>query len=257
MPLMESIITLLKARKPTMLDIKLNKPFDTDIRIVGDERTPVVVIDEPILNVESLIQYAVRDAKFEFDNRFAYPGIRASLPGEYAETLVPELLDIISQVYKTPPSYEFHLIHQLFSLVTRRPEELGSLQCVPHFDNHSPFYFATVHYLNPEEHAGTGIFRHRPTGYERIPEARYPAYIEAAEAHIKANGLPAQKYINTSDDHFELIAEIEYRPNRLIMYPGNVLHSGLIEPERDIDENPAKGRLTANLFLYFTEPPNA
>lgn len=257
MAVMEFIMAASTATDPIMVDIQLNKPFHPDIRIVGDERTPVVVIDEPILTTEPLIQYATQDAKFDFDSRFAYPGIRANLPGEYAEALVPELIDLISRVYETPPSYEFHLIHQLLSLVTRQPEELGSLQCVPHFDNHSPFYFATVHYLNSETRAGTGIFRHRPTGYERIPEDRYPSYIEAAEAHIKANGLPAQKYINASDDHFELIAEIEYRPNRLIMYPGNLLHSGLIQPERDIEENPTKGRLTANLFLYFTEPSNA
>lgn len=239
-----------------MVDIKLNKPFHPDIRIVGDEKTPVVVIDEPILTTEPLIRHATQEAKFGFDSGFAYPGIRADLPGEYAEALVPELLDLISKIYKTPPSYEFHLIHQLLSLVTQKPEDLRPLQRVPHFDNHSPFYFATVHYLNPGNHAGTGIFRHRPTGYERIPEDRYPSYIRAAESHIKANGLPAEKYINASDDHFELIAEIEYRPNRLIMYPGNVLHSGLIQPDRDIEADPAIGRLTANLFLYFAERPD-
>jgi hypothetical protein len=129
------------------------------------------------------------------------------------------------------------------------------LQRVPHFDNHSPFYFATVHYLNPGRYAGTGFFRHRPTGYERIPEDRYPAYMQAAESHIKAKGLPPEKYIDASDDHFELIAEVEYKPNRLIMYPGNLLHSGLIRPDRDINHDPAKGRMTANLFLYFTDRP--
>ncbi len=237
-----------------MFDIKLNKPFRPDVRIVGDERTPVVVIDEPILRPESLIQYAAQHARFDTDSRFAYPGIRTDLPAEYAEAMVPELVKVISDVYKPPPAYQHQLIHQLFSLITKKPEELRPLQRVPHFDNHSPYYFATVHYLNPGNYAGTGIFRHRPTGYERIPEDRYPSYMQAAESHIKAHGLPAEKYINASDDHFELIAEIEYKPNRLIMYPGNLLHSGLIQPDRDISGDPATGRLTANLFLYFTEP---
>lgn len=240
-----------------MVDIKLNKPLRPDIRIVGDEKTPVIVIDEPILEPETLIQYASQQAKFDTDSRFAYPGIRTDLPAEYASALLPELVELIASVYRPPASYKCQLIHQLFSLITRTPEELRPLQRVPHFDNHSPYYFATVHYLNPGNYAGTGIFRHRPTGYERIPENRYPSYAEAAEAHIQANGLPAEKYINASDDHFELIAEIEYKPNRLIMYPGNLLHSGLIQPERDISDDPAKGRLTANLFLYFTERPIA
>jgi hypothetical protein len=237
-----------------MVDIKLNRPFRPDIRIVGEERTPVVIIDDPILSTESLIRYASDRANFGSDSQFAYPGIRAKLPAEYADTLLSELLGLITDFYKPPPSYEFRLIHQFFSLVTRQPTELGPLQRVPHFDNHSPYYFATVHYLNPGDFAGTGIFRHRPTGYERIPEDRYPSYVQAAESHIKTHGLPAEKYINASDDHFELIAELEYRPNRLVMYPGNILHSGLIQPDRDISEDPVTGRLTANLFLYFAEP---
>ena len=237
-----------------MVDIKLNTTCRPDIRIVGDEKTPVVVIDEPIISTDELVHYASQHAKFSSDGGFAYPGIRADLPAEYAKVLVPELVALISHMYNTPRSYEHHLIHQLFSLITQKPEDLGPLQRVPHFDNHSPYYFATVHYLNPGNYAGTGIFRHRPTRYERIPEERYPSYVQAAESHIKAHGLPAEKYINASDEHFELIAELEYRPNRLIIYPGNLLHSGLIQPDRDISEDPANGRLTANLFLYFAEP---
>lgn len=240
-----------------MFDIQVNTPFRPDIRIVGEEQTPVVVIDDPIQSTDALIHYASRQARFDDSSQAGYPGIRAQLPAEYAEALVPGLLDVISELYKPPPSHERYLIHQFFSLVTRQPQELRPLQRVPHFDTHSPFYFATVHYLNPGEYAGTGIFRHRPTGYERIPEERYPAYAQAAEAHVTAHGLPAEKYINASDDHFELIAEIEYRPNRLIMYPGNLLHSGLIQPDRDISADPVNGRLTANLFLYYTEQTDA
>ena len=237
-----------------MLDIQLSEPLSPEIRVVGNEKTKVVVIDRPIRSADGLIDYARQQAGFGHDERFAYPGIRAELPVEYTEAVLPGLIDLLTDVYEIPPSYRFNLIHSVFSLVTNRPEELRPLQRVPHFDHHSPFYFATVHYLNPGDHAGTGLFRHRPTGYERIPENRYPAYIRAAERHIRANGLPAEKYINASDDHFELIAELEYRPNRIVMYPGNVLHSGLIVPERDIDADPSSGRLTANLFMYFAEP---
>jgi len=240
-----------------MLEINVNKPLRPDVRIIGNEKTPVVVIDDPIPSTAGLVDHACAHARFDSDGRFAYPGIRAELPREYVEAITPELVAVIRDVYKPPPRLEFQLVHQLFSLITQPPGELAPLQRVPHFDNHSPYYFATVHYLNPGNYAGTGMFRHRPTGYERIPQNRYPSYVKAAEAHIRAHGPPAAKYINASDDHFELIAELEYRPNRLIMYPGNMLHSGLIEPERDITGDPATGRLTANLFLYFSEPPKS
>jgi len=70
---------------------------------------------------------------------------------------------------------------------------------------------------------------------------------------MKAHGLPAAQYITSSTDHYELIDEIEYAANRMVIYPGNLLHSGLISPERDINPDPSRGRLTANLFIDFVE----
>ena len=241
------------AKSRGMIDIELNSDLNPEVRIVGNERTPVVIVDDVIRSPGALIEHAATQAEFSTEGVQGYPGIRANRPPEYAATLLPELRRIIAEIYKPPESFEFQLIHQLFSLVSYRPEQLHFLQRVPHFDNHSPFYFATVHYLNPEPHAGTGIFRHRPTSFERVPAERYPIFVRAAEAHVQSHGMPAEKYINASDDHFEMIAELEYRPNRLVMYPGNLLHSGLIEPERDISDDPRTGRLTANLFLYFSE----
>jgi hypothetical protein len=238
-----------------MVDIKLNSACQRDIQFIGDERTPVITIDDLLLSTDELVEYASRHARFSSDGQLAYPGIRADLPAEYANVLAPELVALISNLYNTPRSYDYRLVHQLFSLVTEAPENLGPLQRMPHTDNRSPYYFATVHYLNTVEHAGTGFFRHRPTSYERITEGRYQAYIQAANTHMQANGLPAQKYINASDDHFELIGEVEYRPNRIVIYPSNLLHSGLIQPDRDIDKDPGSGRLTANLFFYFGERP--
>ena len=237
-----------------MLDISVNHPLRPEVRVVGNEKTPVVIIDDPIQSTDELVRHASAHARFAGDGRFAYPGIRANLPAEYVDAVVPALIDIIREVYDPPARLDVQLVHQLYSLITRPPEDLAPLQRVPHFDHHSPYYFATVHYLNPGNFAGTGMFRHRPTGFERIPQNRYPSYAKAAESHVRAHGPPVARYINASDDHFELIAELEYRQNRLIMYPGNTLHSGLIEPERDITGDPATGRLTANLFLYFSDP---
>ena len=243
----------LEANDRSMIDISLNSACSRDIRIVGDEKTPVIVIDDPILSTDELVQYASQSASFSSDGEFLYPGVRADLPAEYARGLGPDLIALISHVYNTPRSYKPHLIHQLFSLVAEKPENLEVLQRVPHFDNRSPYYFATVHYLGLGDHGGTGLFRHRPTRYERITDERYEAYVQAAQSHMEANGPPAEKYIDGSDDHYELIGEVEYRPNRLVIYPSNLLHSGLIKPDRDIDKDPVSGRLTANLFLFFTD----
>ena len=236
-----------------MVKIELNTACRRDIQIVGDERTPVIIIDDPIVSTDELVRYATQEAGFTSDGEFLYPGIRADLPAEYAQGLGPDLIGLISHVYSTPRSYRPHLIHKLFSLVTEEPGDLELLQRIPHFDDRNPYYFASVHYLNPGDHGGTGFFRHRPTGYERITDDRYESYVQAAQSHMAAKGPPAGKYIDASDEHYELIGQVEYRPNRLVLYPSNLLHSGLIRPDRDIDKNPASGRLTANLFLFFTD----
>ena len=152
-----------------------------------------------------------------------YPGIRTSLPDDYVEILLPALLPLLREIYAIPDAFEHELIRGQFSLITTPPEDLGVLQRVPHIDDMKSRYFATVHYLNAGTYAGTGIFRHRPTGFERISDERYPDFVAAAEAYIKANGLPAAGYIDASTDHFELIEEIEYKTNRLLIYPGNLL----------------------------------
>ena len=68
---------------------------------------------------------------------------------------------------------------------------------------------------------------------------------------MREHGTPPARYCRGSDAHFELIHQVDYRPDRLLIYPGNLLHSGLIEPDRDLSADPARGRLTANLFLDF------
>jgi hypothetical protein len=240
-----------------MAGIALNDNQEVDVRIVGVEQTPVLVIDQPLVSAEDLLADAVGDANFLADRRFAYPGIHAELPDSYVDTLLPDLRERLRAVYEIPSHLEPCVVRRLYSLITTPPEDLAPLQRVPHFDALNTYYFATVHYLADGPYSGTGIFRHRPTGFERISESRYPDFVQAAEAHMKTHGLPDAKYIDSTTEHFELIEAIEYKPNRLIVYPGNLLHSGLIQPENDVSWDPSAGRLTANLFIDFVEPGSA
>lgn len=234
-----------------MSGVEQKQSPDTQIRMVGDERTPIIIIDQAIAAPEALIDAARHTAKFDVDARFAYPGVRADLPDDYVDALLPAVLTLLNEVYAIPSGLEPELIHRLFSLISTPPEDLALLQRIPHFDTLNRFYFASVHYLNPGIYAGTGLFRHRPTGFERIFDDRYSTYVQSAQAYMRANGSPTAQYINSTTDHYEMIEEIEYRPNRLVIYPGNLLHSGLIQPDRDVSADPVKGRLTANLFINF------
>ena len=98
-----------------MPGITVNDNQEVDVRIVGDERTPVLVIDRPIDSTEDLLAEAIGDANFLLDRRFAYPGVRAELPDRYVDAVLPALLDHLKDVYEIPSHLEHRIIHRLFS----------------------------------------------------------------------------------------------------------------------------------------------
>jgi hypothetical protein len=160
---------------------------------------------------------------------------------------------LLFQVYSVPDSLGLKTVNTVYSLISTPKDELSLAQCVPHFDSNDPFYLAILHYLNPGDFCDTGLFRHKPTGFEKITEPRLDEFIQSSRTFIETHGKPPQKYINSSDDHYELYDRIKYRPNRLVAYPGCLLHSGLVDPGRDINPDPGTGRLTANIFVDFKQ----
>lgn len=218
---------------------------------IGREQTPVVIIDDVLHDVAPLVRLAAGYVPFAEETKSGYPGCRGTLPGSYTRALMSVIEPMIRDVYGIAGDAPVQCHRQLFSMVTRPERDLKVLQRIPHFDTKRPTYFAIMHYLNPGPFGGTGFFRHRPTGYERITEERFPHFIDSAEQYFRHNGMPPARYCRESDSHFERIHAVEYRPNRLLIYPGNLLHTGLIEPERDLSSDPLTGRLTANVFVDF------
>jgi hypothetical protein len=69
-------------------------------------------------------------------------------------------------------------------------------------------------------------------------------------AEAEAALLPADSgYIHGSDQFFDQIGAVEAVPDRLIIYQGSLLHSGIIPPGMPFSSDPKVGRLTANLFV--------
>ncbi|MFN6972740.1 MAG: DUF6445 family protein, partial [Rheinheimera sp.] len=90
-----------------------------------------------------------------------------------------------------------------------------------------------------------------PTGLENISAATQAGYFQAAQQYFSKYGAPPQRYCVESNGHFELYQQLEYRQNRLVIYPGNLLHSSLVNPATDIAAAVSAGRLTANIFINF------
>lgn len=218
---------------------------------VGGEQTPVIVIDDFLLNVSDVVNHACRNVDFEIDRISKYPGVRAALPKQHVIAVLNPLLPMLYSVYGIPKERRPRPKNQVYSLVSFAAEDLQPKQRVPHADSSNPYYFPITHYLNDGKHGGTGIFRHIPTGFENITTGRLDEYVRSADGFIAKHGDSLTGYITASNEHYELVHVVDYKPNRVVIYPGSLLHSGMIEPATDISPDPETGRLTANIFVNF------
>ncbi|MEW6998490.1 DUF6445 family protein [Colwelliaceae bacterium BS250] len=234
-----------------MTNITINPNFIPVIKRVGKEQTAVIVIDDFALNLNDILDDAQHNQTFTKDDNSYYPGVRATLPKDYVNQVLRGVYEGLYKVYGIPRSAKLIPQFNYYSLICQAEQELSLLQRIPHFDTTGAFYFAILHYLNPGPHGGTGLFRHTVTDFERINNDRADHYFKSNEQYMSQYGEPEAKYHIASSDTFELYEEIAYKPNRLVIYPGNLLHSTIVDLNKDIDANPKTGRLTANMFVEF------
>lgn len=211
---------------------------------LGREKTPLIVIDDALLNPEALIE-AATEAPFQ-PVKTLYPGLNAPLPQPIAGGLYRGLAPLLAQVYGLKPGQKINAMGY-FGLVTARPDALSAPQAIPHYDRTNPEALAILMYLCEPRFGGTGFYRHASTGFERIDAAREPAY-NAALDRERPKRRATPDYFSESADGFELIGKVAAEPNRIAIYPSNLLHSGLVDPAT-LTSDPKTGRLTANLFL--------
>jgi hypothetical protein len=128
------------------------------------------------------------------------------------------------------------------------PDALGPLQRVPHFDHADGEGFAIIHYLSKNPGGGTAFYRHDRTGYETMTKVRLELYGPARSQDLEEFGQ-AQGYQSGHGNGFTELGMVEARFNRAAIYPGNLLHSGLLPKNFAFSADPRLGRLTANIFV--------
>ena len=230
---------------------KVNPNASLEVTAVGREKTPVIVIDDFGVDLADITEFACGPIEYGPDRASMYPGLRASLPKDFVRVVLRHVYELLFAVYNVPPEQGMKAMRAACSLITTPESKLRPGQCRPHFDTNRPRYLALLYYLNTGPFCDTGLFRHRATGLERVTEEQLEAYIQSSKEFAAAHGQPEQAYVKGSNAEYELYHRIEYRPNRLVAYPGCLLHSGLVNPAVDINPDPRTGRLTANIFVDF------
>ena len=218
---------------------------DYTIHRYGQEQEPIVIIDGFSGHVAELLEHAAT-AQFT-PAGVGYPGLRALADGNYILARGKLLADIFYDVFGFETGGRTESC--TYSIVTTPPHALTPAQRIPHYDGTSANLLAMLHYLKGPETGGTSFYRHRRTGFETITPARIAAYKSSLAEDVEAHGPPAPKYFYGDDERYEMIADIQARPDRLILYRGRTLHSGSIPSNLKLTSDPRTARLTVNTFL--------
>ena len=257
--------------QPPAPQLQLNPQARVRFFHIGKSRTPLLVIDDAISDIDAWCAHASSQAFRRADAW--YPGIRAALPASYYQPLLQALVPLVSQLVfalgqassgvglgvgsaAAPAALKLELQQAVYSLITTDPAALDLLQRLPHVDSVSVHKLALVHYLAPGEHGGTAFYQHLPTGLERLTDTTEPRYLAACQDFLTRHGVP-QGYPNASMQlgpgaQYQVLQKVQYQQNRLLVYPGALLHAAEVLPQ-DIQADPALGRLTANLFFEWHE----
>lgn len=215
------------------------------VRRMGREGEPLVIIDGFSGAIDALLAEGYA-AVYQHAGA-SYPGIRSWADPSYLDRRRPLMMQIMQQVFGF--SRGVRLDASTFSLVTLAEHQLAPLQRIPHYDHAGGEVVAVMHYLMGPETGGTAFYRHRRTGFETITPAREATYNAALAQDERAYGMPQARYFHGNSDWFEQIDEVEAQPDRLVLYRGRQLHSGVIPDPAQLSSDPRQGRLTVNMFL--------
>ncbi len=211
----------------------------------GQSGEPIIVIDDFASDPLRLVAAAEASVFAKTDS--FYPGVRAGLDPTYLTDRGALMQSILVSHFGM--SANAGVVGCNFSLVTTPPEDLIVNQRLPHVDTTDSGRLALLHYLCQPEQGGTAFYRHRASGLEVIRPEGFAAYSKLVDDEIAERSEPQEDYVRASNWQFEMTGQVDARFNRLIIYRGWQLHSGLIPKDMPLSPDPARGRLTINTFL--------
>jgi Family of unknown function (DUF6445) len=217
----------------------------TQVHLVGNERQPVILIDDFVPDPQTLVDEAASLPYMKIGAH--YPGVRALLPPMRLHEFMPDIAELVLTTFGCGSS--LRPIEAYYSVVTTPPGALSPIQRLPHFDGLERERIALLHFLSTDRASGTAFYRHRSTGFETVDATRYPQFTKALESDVARHGLPESAYISEDTAIYEQIGRFEGRYNRALIYRGHSLHCALLPDDLSLSPDPRRGRLTVNTFL--------
>jgi hypothetical protein len=209
-----------------------------------------LVVDDVLAEPERFVALAKKHASdFREGAWNAYPGPELPL----SESITARLADFFAVHARSALGGRRTLrAHSRLALVTRPPESLVPAQWICHRDRLTlepgTCIAASVLYLFKDQTLGGTSF-YRP----RQPMAEIERLVHDSGAlpplDFSARCGIAPGYMTDSNAWFERTATVPARYNRLILYRGDLFHSGDIAHPEKLTTDPATGRLSLNGFF--------
>jgi len=221
-----------------------------DVRRIGTEQQPLVIMDNALADPDAWVRMA-GEAPFQSPPGGYYPGLNAPIAPSLASPLVDRIRGVIAQVFGLSATQAVQLMGYL-ALATAPAQTLQPIQRVPHYDAVDKDQLAILCYLCEPKHGGTGFYRHDRTGFETIDAARQARFRAERDADFEKLET---RHVGPWTEGYTLVEAVPADFNRLIMYRSNALHSGLLADET-LSADPRTGRLTLNIFIRPASPRN-
>ena len=225
--------------------------MEVEILEIGRLKSKAIVIDNFLPNALDAVDAAAAIADFPAEGTTAYPGRRHQIgPADKASSCVMDILKMASPLIQSQyDAGNFRVLEASFSLLTTLPEEMSPRQRIPHYDWAETNHLAILLHLHHVPNTGTAFYRHIASDLEHVTKDAVPEYIKRVQVELAETDLDPISSGGQSNIHFEKIAQVEAKFNRLVMYRGCLLHSGYVSSDFNFSGDPRTGRLTANVFV--------
>jgi hypothetical protein len=218
-------------------------------RIALPGAPPCLVVDDALLDPEVWVQYAA-DQRDRFEDRpiNGFPGPELRLPEPSLASL-----DAFFSAHARRELGGRRTLRRYarLSMVSRRVDQLQPWQWFCHTDRledgPGQCVAASVLYLFQDPALGGTSF-YRPLRSPEQTAALVQASAQLPAPEFSARFGIAPGYMTGGNDWFEPLATVPARFNRLILYSGNVFHSGDIRHPERLSPEVRQGRLTLNGF---------
>jgi hypothetical protein len=233
--------------------LQINPRLEIQGSMITDQHA-CVVVDDFLLNPQSLVDHAVEHASEFIEPERAYPGRILPVADESLEPLYRFIRYEMTRLFPfCRGGAEFHT---QFSLATLQPADFTWIQRLCHTDpklqEGRVNYAALLYLFDDPELGGTGFYRWRDEDYwQRMtalqrddPEAGFQELCDRFEMF-----RDPPRYMTSSNEAAELLDVVPARFNRLVFYSGDLPHNAHIEHPERLSPDPATGRLTLNCFV--------